>query len=137
MRKMRRQDISDVTARAPSLASSAAQTLVQYRVEKVAVHLLPHERYRLNSSANFPDWGSSLRQARARPHARGLVPSLNSKDSASYSKNAPSISTGFAAPCSWVRPGIAEPSGFSRWSALSDPAPMRAITSGSVPELQN
>src|SRR6266576_382095 len=79
MRKMRRQDISDVIARAPSLASPAAQTLVQYRVEKVAVHLLPHERYRLNSSANFPDWGSSLRQARARPHARGLVPSLYSK----------------------------------------------------------
>jgi hypothetical protein len=31
-----------------------------------------------------------------------------------HSKNAPSMVTGFAAPCSWARPGIAVPSGLSR-----------------------
>src|SRR5437870_3713332 len=54
-----------------------------------------------------------------------------------HSKNAPSIRTGFAAPCSCVRPGIAVPSGFSRMSCLSGPAPMRAMTREVLPELQN
>src|SRR6266545_8129907 len=67
MREMRRKNVSHVTVRTAPDSTSPPSTLVQRGNEKVAVHLLPHARYRLSVPANFPVWGSSPPQARAQP----------------------------------------------------------------------
>src|SRR6266545_6376821 len=76
MREMRRKNVSHVTVRTAPDSTSPPSTLVQRGNEKVAVHLLPHARYRLSVPANFLVWGSSPPQARASgpPQRAGLSP---------------------------------------------------------------
>src|ERR1044071_7705413 len=112
MREMRRQDVPQIAARAAPDPPSQPAALVEFRNQKTSSHVHAHERHRLTVPP-LPPLGEVPRQARARPHVARACP-LPFAAIEAHSKNAPAIKTGLAAPCSWVLPGIADPSGLSR-----------------------
>src|SRR4029077_16878848 len=128
---MRSKDVSPLTPPASPHASSAQTTLVHEGAEKASIHDGAHERRRISIAQRH--------RLTALPYLRDFLSPHSSLCSQTqrYSKNAPSISTGFAAPCSCVLPGMAVPPEFKRMSDLPGPARMGAITRGVSPELQN
>lgn len=76
MREMRRQNVSEVASRTAPNAPSPPPTLGQLRAKKIAIHLRPYARHRLEQSLNFPvRKGKPLDQSAPSPTGAGWSPS--------------------------------------------------------------